>query len=91
MRYKKQHQFGRFFVSGCWHNGDMFFGDAKTLLGWLVLALGGALFAGNLLAIVKPPPDPKEGDLPRAPLSRSIFMGALGFIAAIWALATLLS
>jgi len=53
--------------------------------------LGGALFAGNLLAIVKPPPDPKEGDLPRAPLSRSIFMGALGFIAAIWALATLLS
>jgi hypothetical protein len=91
MRYKKQHQFGRFFVSGCWHNGDMFFGDAKTLLGWLVLALGGALFAGNLLAIVKPPPDPKEGDLPRAPLSRSIFMGSLGFIAAIWALATLLS
>lgn len=69
----------------------MLFGDAKTLLGWLILALGGALFAGNLLAIVKPPPAPKEGELPRAPLSRSIFMGALGFIAAIWALATLLS
>ena len=69
----------------------MLFGDAKTLLGWLILALGGALFVGNLLAIVKPPPAPKEGDLPRAPLSRSIFMGALGFIAAFWALATLLS
>jgi len=69
----------------------MFFGDAKTLMGWLVLALGGALFAGNILAIVKPPPAPKDGDLPRAPLSRSIFMGALGFIAAIWALATLSS
>ncbi|CAB4729146.1 unannotated protein [freshwater metagenome] len=69
----------------------MLFGDAKTLLGWLILALGGALFVGNLLAIVKPPPAPKEGDLSRAPLSRSIFMGALGFIAAIWALATLLS
>ena len=69
----------------------MLFGDAKTLLGWLILALGGALFVGNLLAIVKPPPAPKEGDLSRAPLSRSIFMGVLGLIAAIWALATLLS
>lgn len=69
----------------------MLFGDAKTLLGWLILALGGALFAGNLLAIVKPPPAPKDGDLPRAPLSRSIFMGGLGLVAAIWALATLLS
>lgn len=68
----------------------MLFGDAKTLLGWLILALGGALFAGNILAIVKPPPAPKEGDLPRAPLSRSIFMAALGFIAAVWALASLL-
>lgn len=69
----------------------MFFGDAKTLLGWLILALGGALFAGNLLAIVKPPPAPKEGDLPRAPLSRSILMASLGFIAAVWALASLLA
>ena len=68
----------------------MLFGDAKTLLGWLILALGGALFAGNILAIVKPPPAPKEGDLPRAPLSRSIFMAVLGLIAAVWALASLL-
>ena len=69
----------------------MFFGDAKTLMSWLILALGGALFAGNVMAVVKPPPAPQEGDLSRAPLSRSIFMGALGFIAALWALATLLS
>jgi hypothetical protein len=55
------------------------------------LALGGALFAGNILAIVTPPPAPKDGDLPQAPLSRSIFMGGLGLVAAIWALATLLS
>ena len=68
----------------------MLFGDAKTLLGWLILALGGALFAGNILAIVKPPPAPKEGDLPQAPLSRSIFMAVLGLIAAVWALASLL-
>ena len=68
----------------------MLFGDAKTLLGWLILALGGALFAGNILAIVKPPPTPKEGDLPRAPVSRSIFMALLGLVAAVWALASLL-
>lgn len=60
-------------------------------MGWLILALGGALFVGNILAIVKPPPAPKDGDLPRAPLSRSIFMGGLGLVAAIWALASLLS
>ena len=66
----------------------MLLGD--DLLTWLVLALGGALFAGNLLALVKPPP-PKEGDLERAPVGRSVLMGAIGLVAAIWALASLLS
>ena len=66
----------------------MFLGD--DLLAWLVLALGGALFAGNLLALIKPPP-PKEGDLAKAPVARSVLMGAIGLIAAIWSLASLLS
>lgn len=66
----------------------MFLGD--DLLAYLVLALGGALFAGNLLALIKPPP-PKEGDLVKAPIGRSILMGAIGLIAAIWSLASLLS
>ena len=66
----------------------MFLGD--DLLVWLVLALGGALFAGNVLALVKPPP-PKEGDLARAPLARSIAMGLVGLLAAVWALASLIS
>jgi hypothetical protein len=66
----------------------VFLGD--DLLAWLVLALGGALFAGNLLALVKPPP-PKEGDLVKAPIGRSILMGVIGLIAAIWALASLVS
>jgi hypothetical protein len=66
----------------------VFLGD--DLLTWLVLALGGALFAGNLLALVKPPP-PKEGDLERAPVGRSVLMGVIGLVAAIWALASLLS
>jgi hypothetical protein len=31
----------------------MFLGE--DLLQWLLLALGGALFAGNLMAVVRPP------------------------------------
>lgn len=67
----------------------MFLGD--DLLAWLVLALGGALFAGNLLALVKPPPPPKEGDLAKAPVGRSVVMGLVGLVAAVWALASLVS
>lgn len=67
----------------------MFLGE--DLLMWLILALGAALFAGNVLAMIKPPPAPEEGDLPRAPIARSLFMAALGLIAAIWSLASLVS
>ena len=66
----------------------MFLG--ADLLKWMVLALGGALFVGNLLAVIKPPSKTKEGDLPRAPVSRSLFMAAVGLVAAIWGLASLL-
>ena len=66
----------------------VFLGD--DLLAYLVLALGGALFAGNLMALVKPPP-PKEGDLAKAPIARSVLMGVIGLIAAVWALASLIS
>lgn len=65
----------------------MFLGD--DLLKWMVLALGGALFAGNAVALVKPPPAPKEGDLDRAPMVRSVFMGLIGLVASLWALASL--
>jgi hypothetical protein len=67
----------------------MFLGE--NLLMWLILALGGALFVGNLVAMIKPPPKPQEGDLARAPIARSLFMSALGLVAAVWALATLVS
>jgi hypothetical protein len=67
---------------------DVFLGD--DLLAWLVLALGGALFAGNLMALVKPPP-PKEGDLEKAPIGRSVVMGLIGLVAALWSLASLLT
>jgi hypothetical protein len=67
----------------------VFLGD--DLLAWLVLALGGALFVGNVVAIVRPPTGPREeGSLERAPLMRSLLMGAVGLVAAIWALASLI-
>ena len=70
-------------------------GDTSLLLGqnllaWLVLAFGGALFAGNLLAIVRPPVNPQSGDLQRPPLSRSLTMAGIGLVAAIWALASII-
>mgnify|MGYP005870002435 CR=1 FL=1 len=68
----------------------MFLGE--DLLAWLVLALGGALFVGNLLAVVKPPPRPQAAnDLPRAPVGRSLLMALIGFVAATWALGSLVA
>ena len=63
----------------------------NDLLAWLVLALGGAMALGNLLALVRPPAKTKKGDLPRAPLGRTVVMMLIGALAAIWALASLLS
>jgi hypothetical protein len=67
----------------------MFLGD--DLLAYLVLALGGALLVGNVLALVKPPEQPKDGELARAPVARSVTMAVLGAVAAIWALASLIA
>ncbi len=61
------------------------------LLLYLVLALGGALVVGNVLALVRPPEQPREGELTRAPVARSVVMAVVGAVAAIWALATLLT
>lgn len=68
----------------------MFLGE--DLLQWLLLALGGALFVGNVMAIVRPPErQADETYLERAPIGRSLVYAGLGLIAAIWALATLIS
>lgn len=72
-----------------WHTREMFLG--ADLLSWMVLALGGALFVGNVLAVVKPPPAARDGDLPRAPVTRSLVMAAVGLVAAVWGLASLIS
>jgi hypothetical protein len=63
----------------------------EDLLAWLVLALGGAMAAGSVMALVRPPERPKDGDLAQAPVGRSIVMAVVGGVAAIWALASLLT
>ncbi len=46
---------------------------------------------GNVLAVVRPPQKVAEGSLPQAPRSRSFAMAAVGFVAALWALLSLVS
>ncbi len=66
----------------------MLFG--KDFIVWMLLALGGALFVGNLMALVRPPVAPRsDDDLERAPRARSIVMGTVGLVVAIAALASL--
>ncbi len=66
----------------------MFLGE--DLLAYLVLAIGGALAVGNILALARPPEDHAEGDLERAPIARSLTMAAIGTIAAVWAAGSLM-
>ncbi len=50
------------------------------------------LFVGNLLAVIKPPERQlDETNLERAPVVRSLAFALLGFVAAVWALASLVS
>jgi hypothetical protein len=61
------------------------------LLAYLVLALGAAMAFGSILALVRPPEDRKDGDLDEAPVLRSVAFAAVGVVAALWALASLVS
>ncbi len=69
----------------------MIFGE--NLLALLVLALGGALAVGNALALVRPRPTDElaADELARPPLARSLLMIAIGLLAAVWAVASLMS
>ena len=68
----------------------MFFGE--DILAWLMLALGGAMAAGNFAALVRPPARRRDvADLERAPVGRCVLYIVVGSVAAIWALASLLS
>ena len=66
----------------------MFLGE--DLLAWLVLAFGGAMFVGNMLALFRPPPQQMDSaDLTTAPKGRTIVMAIIGLLAALWALVSL--
>ena len=68
----------------------MFLGE--DLLAWLMLALGGALFVGHGLALVRPPTVKGSSEpAPRPPIIRSVVFALIGLVAAVWALATLVS
>lgn len=75
-------------------DGTLFLGE--DLLVYLVLAFGGALFVGNIAALVRPPAprpgdDGGDGEPHRAPVGRSLVMAGLGLIGAVWALASLVA
>ncbi len=66
----------------------MFLGE--DLLAWLVIALGGAMCAGNIAALVRPPKKRRDAnDLVKAPILRSLVMATNGGIAALWSLVSL--
>lgn len=60
-------------------------------LPWLVLAIGGALAIGTTLALVRAQGDPDAGELERPPMGRSLIMIGVGLLAAVWALASLVT
>ncbi|MEE9415358.1 MAG: hypothetical protein V3V01_08735 [Acidimicrobiales bacterium] len=63
-----------------------------NLLPLLVLAIGGAMAAGNLMALLRPPESQAdETDLERAPLTRSIVYIVLGTVASIWAIGSIIA
>ena len=74
------------------HREDRVVFLGEDLLSWLVLALGGAMAVGNIVALVRPPDEARhDDDLERAPLARSVVFIVIGAVAAVWALASLVS
>lgn len=63
----------------------------EDLLAYLVLAIGGAMAVGSIMAIVRPPEEVREGDLEAAPVGRSIAFAVVGAVGAVWALASLVA
>ncbi|MFM7063004.1 MAG: hypothetical protein ACKO04_05885 [Actinomycetes bacterium] len=55
---------------------------------WMMVALGGALVVGNLLAWFRPPPA-AGGKKP--PLSRTVVMSVIGAVTFVWGLISMLA
>ena len=66
----------------------MFLGE--DLLAWLVLAFGGAMAVGNVLALVRPPQKRRGStEVVKPPVVRTVTFALIGAVAAVWALASL--
>ena len=66
----------------------MFLGE--DLLAWLVLAFGGAMAVGNVLALVRPPQNRRGStEVMKPPVVRTVTFALIGAVAAVWALASL--
>lgn len=60
----------------------------------LVAALGGALFVGNLMALIKRGRSREavpEGDLPQAPRTRTITYMLIGFVVMVWGISSIVT
>ena len=73
--------------------GGLLGADQQLFLGkdffpWMMIAIGGALVVGNLLAWFRPPAA-AQGKKP--PLSRAITMSVLGVVALAWGLVTIVA
>jgi predicted phage tail protein len=59
---------------------------------WMLLALGAAMFLGNIMAVIKPRQVRQaDSDLDAAPRGRSIAMAVLGLVVALAALGSLIA
>lgn len=77
-------------------DGQELFLLGDDFMPWMVLAFGAALVAGNVMALIRPPKERQEGAATgappqRPPLGRSVVMIAIGAVAAIWGLLSLLA
>lgn len=56
----------------------------------ILAAVGGALFVGNLVALLRHrPAGAGRSDLPRAPVVRTVVYLGLGFVVMAWAVVTI--
>jgi hypothetical protein len=70
-------------------SAPLLFGDVGLLIRLLVLALGGALLAGNVMALIKPPV--KSADTPPLDRRRALIMAVLGAFITISAIGALVA
>jgi len=61
----------------------------------LLIAMGAALFVGNLMALLRRRSEAADGEddgaSPQAPLGRTVAFMVMGFVIAFWGLASLLA